>query len=148
MFHRNSNAHSHIKRIPLFFVLILSLASCAGSPDKTDNLGYNGKLPANSQSVGDLLQQLTSDPNTSIRMLDGWTVAHSSELSTIWSFTPENHPAHPSVAKRKVIEDNGKVYIKTHVQCGAAKLVCDRFVQDFIELNDKVREYMAASNDK
>lgn len=137
-----------MKRMPIFLVLIFSLVGCAGSPKEMDNLGYNGKPPANSQSVGALLQQLKSDPNTSIRMSDGWTVAHSHELSTVWSFTPENHPAHPSVAKREVLEDNGKVYIQTHVQCGAAKLACDRFVRDFIALNDKVRESMASGNDK
>jgi hypothetical protein len=60
----------------------------------------------------------------------GWTLATDEKALTIWWFTPEKHPAHPSIIKQKVTEDaGGGTSIETSIQCESSKAVCDELVR-------------------
>ena len=62
----------------------------------------------------------------------------------MWSFTPESHPAHPAAIKREVIERDGMVYIDMNALCQAEKRECDALIEQFKEINGKIRESMQA----
>ncbi len=110
-----------------------------------EELGYQGQSTEKGQSVEKVLAELKLNPEIEMRKNRGWTIARSDTLRSIWSFAPENHEAYPSYVKREVVEENGTVFIETTAQCGATKTVCDKLVQDFITLNNQVRENI--SND-
>ena len=103
------------------------------------NLGYQGEgKRAGYESPLETLERLKNDPNSKIRKNRGWTVINDEKNRTIWSFPPDNHPAYPSAVKREVVSKDGKIYLETSVSCKGKKKVCDKLVQDFIELNNKV----------
>jgi hypothetical protein len=68
----------------------------------------------------------------------GWTIAEDRSSATLWSFTPANHPAHPSAVKRQLVNEAGKLTLKMSVSCRAAKAVCDALVRDFEALNQQM----------
>ncbi len=130
-----------VQRITFIAVLSIALIGCTTSVSKDDGLGYQG-YSKDGEAVGEMLGRLKSNPNMKVRMDRGWTIVTSDSGHTLWSFTPEGHPAHPSYVKREVIEKDGSIYIDTSARCGAEKSVCDKLVQDFIDLNNKVLENM------
>jgi outer membrane phospholipase A len=72
---------------------------------------------------------------------DGWLIANDTSPFAVWSFTPEGHYAYPAVVKREVKQnDKGDVYIEMTALCQAEKEPCDRLIEEFQSLNNKVRE--------
>jgi len=125
-------------KIILILMISISLFGCGSSTPVKEDLGYKGQ---NSQgaAVGELLEELKSNPDVQVRQERGWQVAEVKSERALYSFTPENHPAHPSYVKREVVEKDGSIYIETSARCGAEKSVCDQLVRDFIDLNNKVK---------
>ncbi|MGQ0429009.1 MAG: DUF4019 domain-containing protein [Gammaproteobacteria bacterium] len=59
-----------------------------------------------------------------------------------WSFTPEHHPAHPSVVRRTPIEKDGEIWVKMSYRCEAKPSACDALLQEFRNLNEAtIREF-------
>lgn len=131
-------------RILFMAALVAALSACTTATGKDDGLGYQG-YSKEGEAVGETLTRLKSDPNVKVRTDRGWTIVTSESGRIIWSFTPVDHPAHPAYVKREVIEKDGTIYIDTSARCGAEKSVCDKLVQDFIDLNNKVRENMSTN---
>jgi hypothetical protein len=121
--------------IPIISILLFG---CGVVPPVKEDLGYQGQNKEG-LSVSQLLEKLRSDPNVQVREERGWQIAEVKSERAIYSFTPANHPAHPSYVKREVIEKDGSIYLETTAKCGAEKSVCDQLVRDFIELNNKVK---------
>ena len=118
-----------------FFALHLHLmAVCAQdtTPSKSSALGYPNAPAA--------LEALRRKPGVSISVQSGWTIATDRSAYAIWSFTPQGHPAHPSVVRRTVFEKDGSVHVRTNVLCKAAKPTCDNLVADFNHLNSRMRD--------
>ena len=128
---------SRMKFLSVFLIVVL--IGCSSTTPVKDDVGYQGQ---NSSGLGvnELLSQLKSDPEVNVRVERGWQIAEVKSERTLYSFTPESHPAHPSYVKRKVVEKDGSVYMETNARCGAEKAVCDQLIRDFIELNNKVRQ--------
>ncbi|MGH8528441.1 MAG: hypothetical protein ACRETN_01165 [Nevskiales bacterium] len=93
-------------------------------------------------SVSTALSDLRNRPELATRIENGWTIANDSKNTTIWSFTPEGHPAHPAAVKRIVFENDGAVYIDMKALCQADKVSCDRLVSEFEELNELILQSM------
>ena len=93
-------------------------------------------------SVADALAALKTRDDVSIEVSEGWTTITEADGLTIWSFTPSSHPAHPSVAKRVLFEDQGGWQIKMNILCEADEAACDQFVRDFETLNEQMRQYI------
>lgn len=72
--------------------------------------------------------------------VDGWTIIKVAAENAIWSFTPESHPAHPSMILRAPFERNGTIYLGMDVMCGATKPVCDALVEEFKAMNARMAE--------
>jgi hypothetical protein len=76
------------------------------------------------------------------REVDGWTIIKIPAENAIWSFTPESHPAHPSMILRAPYEQDGTIYLAMDVKCGATKPVCDALVEAFKAMNARMAEDM------
>jgi hypothetical protein len=53
-----------------------------------------------------------------------------------WSFTPENHPAHPSAVRRTPIDRDGEVWVKMSLRCEAKPPACDALLEEFRKLSE------------
>lgn len=60
----------------------------------------------------------------------------------LWSFTPEGHAAHPAAVKRTVLEKDGAVFIDMKVLCFGTQAACDKLVEEFKQLNERIKESM------
>jgi len=86
---------------------------------------------------------LESKPGISIRHEQGWTIVKDlkdSQGLALWSFTPPDHPAHPSAVKRVIFQKDGKVWMDMAVSCGASKEVCDSLVRQFHGVTERVQQ--------
>lgn len=126
-----------MNRIVLAVFSVLVIGCSADAPVK-GGLGYQGRS-SEGVSAAELLSQLQADPEVEFRTKRGWRIAAIKSERVLYSFTPDNHPAHPSYVKREVVQEEGGIYMKTSVSCGATKNVCDQLVRDFIELNKKIK---------
>ena len=122
------------KYVAIFIFGLFSLVSSA------EELGYSG-YKKEGKSVEDTLNDLKNDESFEVYVQGGWTIA-SSKVGVMYSFTPSDHPAHPSYVERRVIERDGSIYINMSARCGASKDVCDDLVRSFQELNKKIIESM------
>jgi len=128
-----------------FIIFITFLVGCASNTNNNE-LGYqsNKKSSPKSPNALQVLESLKSNPSAVFRTQNGWTIINvdNEQEKSIYSFTPESHPAYPSIVKREIVEKDGSIHINMSVKCGATKDVCDKLVQQFVALNDKVRQSM------
>jgi hypothetical protein len=89
-------------------------------------------------TVKEALDTLKSRKSANISLQGGWTIVNDSGESTIWSFTPSNHPAHPSVVKRTIVSDKGQIGVEMSALCEAQKAACDGLMAEFTELNNQM----------
>jgi len=123
----------------IILVISVNLFGCGTTSPAKENLGYQGQN-REGLAVSELLEKLKSNPDVRVKTERGWEIVEVKSERALYSFTPENHPAHPSYVKREVVEKNDSIYIETNAKCGAEKSVCDQLVRDFIELNNKIKE--------
>ena len=128
-----------MKKTQILIILIL-LSSCGSTPVKKMEAksSYKGSTQEKVSPVMRELENLKNNPDSKIRVEEGWIIIQKEH--THWSFAPESHEAYPAFAKREFVEKNGGVHIKMGITCGATKEICDRFVKEFKDLNDKFRE--------
>ncbi|WP_440224224.1 hypothetical protein ACQQ2N_03155 [Dokdonella sp. MW10] len=82
-------------------------------------------------------------PGAEIEVQNGWTIVSIREERVLWSFAPETDPAYPSAVRRVVSESNGALVVSMSVLCQAEKASCDRLVQDFQALNERMKDDFA-----
>ena len=59
----------------------------------------------------------------------------------LWNFTKASHPAHPSVACRRIVKDaDGALRIETQLRCNASKAACDRLAADYAALDKQIMD--------
>jgi hypothetical protein len=88
-------------------------------------------------SVAAAATALRAKAGVQFRNEHGWLIAEDARERTLWSFSPPDHPAHPSVVRRKVVEENGRVTLSTNVFCEATKKPCEALVREFDALNER-----------
>lgn len=121
----------------LTFALILALTLLGPAhAQEADGIGY--------PTVGAAFDALKARSDVDITVQEGWTIINERSANTIWSFSPPGHPAHPSVVKRALVVKDGAISINMQVKCGADKASCDRLVDQFKELNEKVKQDVAS----
>jgi hypothetical protein len=95
------------------------------------------------KTVSDALESLKSTPGVDITTTkpDGWTIANDSRNYAQWSFTPPGHYAYPAVVKRIIKQSaDGNVFIQMTALCQAEKSPCDRLIEEFEQLNERIRQ--------
>lgn len=104
--------------------------------NKTNTIGYG--------TVKEALTELKKNKSADISLQGDWTIISIEENGTnvLWSFTPENHAAHPAVIKRSVIKMDDAIGIDMKALCQAKKEQCDNLMKEFEQLNDNIRKSM------
>lgn len=65
----------------------------------------------------------------------GWTIVADEKHYTIWSFSPSDHPTHPTAVKRQIVPVGDASRIVMSVKCGGPKKACDDLVREFAAMN-------------
>ena len=58
----------------------------------------------------------------------------------LWNFTKPNHPAHPSVACRRLVQKGQQFSVETQLECRAAKAQCDQLAADYASLDKQMQD--------
>ena len=95
-------------------------------------------------SVAEALAELSKKEGVQINVSQGWTVITEDKGTTItmWSFAPREQPTYPAVAKRVFYVEQSGWYVEMSILCEANKEACDKFNQDFVNLNEEMRRYI------
>jgi hypothetical protein len=88
---------------------------------------------------------LKAKAGTTFSEQGGWTIVADAQGSTIWSFTPPGHPAHPAVVKRSIVQRDGVIAVEMSGLCEASKPACDSLMDEFKKLNEKMAQSVAGS---
>ena len=110
---------------PISAFAIAVASGAAAAADDSDVIGY--------PTIDAALAALHANPHATFETQHGWTVAASREgpNPVQWFFTPEGHPAHPSVVKRTALEERGTGFIELATLCGGPADECKRLLDDF-----------------
>jgi hypothetical protein len=106
------------------------------TPEKSSDIEYS--------SVAEALADLSKKEGIQMNVSQGWTIIteHNGTTTIMWSFAPTFNSAYPVVAKRSFFEDQGGWYVVMSILCEASKEECDKFNQDFENLNEEMRKYI------
>jgi hypothetical protein len=91
-------------------------------------------------TVAAALEALKARSDVSISAQGGWTIVDERSASTLWSFTPPGHPAHPAAVKRTIVSRDDAVAIDMTALCQATKVACDKLMAEFRELNERLSQ--------
>lgn len=116
------------------FILTLLVAPLGALAQEGRGIGY--------PTVKAALEALSarSDVNTSVQ--GDWTIIEDRSANTFWSFTPPNHPAYPAAVKRTIVSHGGGISIEMTALCQASKAACDKLMEEFKELNERMSQSM------
>ena len=93
-------------------------------------------------TVAEALSAIRAKPGVQIEITkpDAWTIINEPG-NVQWSFTPSTHNAHPAVVRRSIkVNAAGDIYIEMSALCQAEKAPCDKLLEDFKELNERIRQ--------
>ena len=103
-----------------------------------------------SPAAGDLCGKTTTAPEALYRELakdsklremarsDAYVALEDGRDGTLWTFTLAGHPAHPSAVCRHPVQEGDRLRIEMSVSCRAAEAECERLVNGFEELNQRM----------
>jgi hypothetical protein len=95
------------------------------------------------KSVSEAFSVLKANKRIEMRNINGQIMATDDTNHIIWAFVPKESPIYPSVVKMTVSENignDGLVSIKRDLLCEAKKERCDKFLDDLVKADQKVRE--------
>jgi hypothetical protein len=115
-----------------FIAALLAIQAGHAAPADEPRIGY--------PTVDAALAALMARKDVLVTQKDGWTIVQDDANRTLWSFTPPGHPAYPAVVKRALVNKEGGTAIELNALCQADKATCDKLIEDFRTLDDKVRQ--------
>lgn len=128
------------------FAILLCLLFCQSmaiaqqtsdaAPELQSAIGY--------ETVQDAFDALTADPAASRSEYEGWTIFRQKDDGKyiLWSFTPEDHPVHPTAVRREVVKKEGEVFITMSVLCYSSRFDCDQLIEQFQRINEGIRKQL------
>ena len=122
----------------LLQALLLSTAASASTPQQQSTIGY--------ASVAEALSALKAKPGVQVEITkpDAWTII-SEPGNVQWSFSPSTHGAYPAVVRRALkVNPDGDLYIEMTALCQAEKMACDKLIEEFKQLNERIRQSVRA----
>jgi hypothetical protein len=126
-----------MKRLLQAFACAAVLVSGAAAHAQSATDGPRGGIAY--ASVAEAYDALHAKAGVTFSRNGDWTVANDTDRS-IWSFTPSNHDAHPSVGRRQLLQHQGSFFVKTEILCQARKAACDRLHGDYQQLDQRMTE--------
>ncbi len=88
-----------MNRFSLFLVALLYLpALVAQQVVDSSPIGY--------ATVEEALTALQADATATMTSYEGWTIFNQKDegIYILWSFTPDDHPTHPTVLRREIVK--------------------------------------------
>jgi len=91
-------------------------------------------------SVEEALSTLESNAEATLTEYEGWKIFNLTEngVYILWSFTPAEHPAHPSVVKRSILKKSDKLFIDMEALCESTNIFCGALMEDFNAINEQI----------
>lgn len=104
--------------------------------------------PIGYETVEQAFQALQADPAAGMQEYEGWTMfsQKANGVYILWSFTPEFHPANPSVVRREIASKNGQVNIRMDALCHSEKEYCDQLIEEFRQINERIKRDQSAGS--
>lgn len=81
-------------------------------------------------TVTHAMDALRARENVRVSKEYGWTIMQDRDAGAVWSFTPEKHPAHPTMVKRTLIDHGRAVEIVMDGQCEADYEACEKVMAE------------------
>ena len=123
----------------LFFQSLAMAQQAAAPPLETDSpIGY--------ETVQEAFDALNADPAATKSEYEGWTIFKQKGYGKyiLWSFTPDEHPVHPTAVRREVVKKDGEVFITMAVLCHSSRFDCDQLIEQFQRINEGIRQRMSS----
>ncbi|MGH8122758.1 MAG: hypothetical protein ACREPT_08280 [Rudaea sp.] len=79
---------------------------------------------------------------------DGWFIVADQSTSALWSFTPPDDAANPTVVKRTIHEKNGVVSVAMATLCEAPKAACNELTRKFEDINVRMQADLQHQHDR
>ncbi len=104
--------------------------------------------PIGYETVEQAFKALQADPAAGMQEYEGWTMfsQKANGIYILWSFTPEFHPANPSVVRREITKRNGQVNISMNALCHSEKEYCDQLIEEFRQINERIKRDQSAGS--
>jgi hypothetical protein len=94
-------------------------------------------------STAEAIESLMADPSAAGSVQRGWAVfkRRDGDRTEVWTFTPEDHPAFPSVARRIGCRNaDGSWGVRTNLLCQSTKTACDALLQEYLLLDEQIKD--------
>ena len=103
--------------------------------------------PIGYASIDEAFTALQADPQAVMTEYEGWTIFNQKDrgVYTIWSFTSEVHPTHPTVIRREIVKRDGEVSIRMNALCHSSQLDCDLLIEEFNVINERIRQKLTST---
>ena len=122
-------------RFSLFLVALLYLpVAAAQQVAEPSPIGY--------ATIEEAFNALKADPAVGMQEYEGWTIFNQKGDGKyiLWSFTPDDHPAHPSVIRREIVKKDDQILIKMDALCNSNQLDCDLLIDQFKKINERISQ--------
>ncbi len=126
----------------LCLLLFQSVTIAQQAPDAVPE----AQSPIGYETVQDAFTALSADPAATKSEYEGWTLFRQKGDGKyiLWSFTPDDHPVHPTAVRREVVKKDGEVFITISVLCHSSRFDCDQLIEQFQRINQGIRERLAS----
>ena len=124
-----------MRRFSLFLVALLYLpVAAAQQVAEPSPIGYT--------TIEEAFNALKADPAVGMQEYEGWTIFNQKGDGKyiLWSFTPDDHPAHPSVIRREIVKKDDQILIKMDALCNSNQLDCDLLIDQFKKINERISQ--------
>ncbi|MDH5353719.1 MAG: hypothetical protein OEY09_04665 [Gammaproteobacteria bacterium] len=121
-------------------VLYFALTALMFIPSTFAQNAENDAIPF--KTVEEALKALESDAGAELTEYEGWKIFKQKNKGryVLWSFTPPEHPAHPTVVRRTMAKINGQLNIDMDVLCYSTQIFCDSLMEDFKQINEAIKQ--------
>lgn len=119
----------------MFLVALLYLpVSVAQQVTEPSPIGY--------ATIEEAYNALKADSTVGMKEHEGWTIFNQKGDGKyiLWSFTPDDHPAHPSAIRREIVKKGDQILIKMDALCYSNQLDCDLLIDQFKNINERISQ--------
>ena len=124
-----------MRRFSLFLVALLYLpVAAAQQVAEPSPIGY--------ATIEEAFNALKADSDVGMKEYEGWTIFNQKGDGKyiLWSFTPDDHPAHPSAIRREIVKKDDQILIKMDALCNSNQLDCDLLIDQFKKINERISQ--------
>jgi hypothetical protein len=104
-----------------------------------------GAAPIGYATVQEAFDALLADPSAVRSEYEGWTTfkQKADGKYILWSFTPQDHPVHPTAVRREIVNRDGEVFVTMAVLCHSSRFDCDQLIEQFEQINQNLKRKLS-----